>query len=99
MNSALQLSAFRGCEDVVHVPNGRGRIRTDVISLVASPMSARVALTMGLVAAGAFVVLSSINITAQGLYYDEIHQVPAALAYVGNSPRSLRPRSSAASLS
>ncbi len=62
------------------------RIRTDVISLLASPLSARGALTMGLLAAGAFVVLSSINITAQGLYYDEIHQVPAALAYVSKRP-------------
>src|SRR5262249_8527321 len=59
---------------------------TDITLLVATPLSARVALTMGLVAACAFVALSSINITAQGLYYDEIHQVPAALAYVRKQP-------------
>jgi hypothetical protein len=42
-----------------------------------------VALAIGLAAACAFVGIAGINISAQGLYYDEIHQAPAAFAYRG----------------
>jgi len=45
-------------------------------------------LAIGLAAACAFVGLSRINLSAQGLYYDEIHQVPAAFAYQGKWPQS-----------
>jgi hypothetical protein len=44
------------------------------------------ALSMGLVAAVMFVLLSGINLTEQGLYYDEIHQAPAAFTWLGEDP-------------
>ena len=40
-------------------------------------------MAVGLLAACAFVGLAGIKLTAQGLYYDEIHQAPAAFAYLG----------------
>jgi hypothetical protein len=40
-------------------------------------------LAIGLVASCAFVGLCGINLSAQGLYADEVHQVPAAFAYRG----------------
>ncbi|MBI4320001.1 MAG: hypothetical protein HY675_16040 [Chloroflexi bacterium] len=44
------------------------------------------ALTIGLVSAILFVTLSSVRLTAQGLYYDELHQATASFAYKGTSP-------------
>ena len=41
------------------------------------------ALAVGMTAACAFVGLANINLSAQGLYYDEVHQAPAAFAYLG----------------
>jgi hypothetical protein len=38
---------------------------------------------IGLTIAILFVIFSSINLTKQGLYYDEVHQAPASFAYVG----------------
>ena len=40
-------------------------------------------MAIGLLAAIAFVGLAGVKLTAQGLYHDEIHQAPAAFAYVG----------------
>jgi hypothetical protein len=37
-------------------------------------------------AACVFVKLATVNLSAQGLYYDEIHQAPAAFAYLGKTP-------------
>ena len=51
-----------------------------------SPFSGRVVLAIGLMAACAFAAFCAINLSAQGLYYDEAHQVPAALAYLGKWP-------------
>jgi len=39
------------------------------------------ALFIGLIAAAAYLAISSVNLTAQGLYYDELFQVPASFAY------------------
>ena len=41
------------------------------------------ALAIGLTADAALVVLAGLNLSAQGLYYDEVHQAPAAFAYQG----------------
>ena len=49
----------------------------------ASPPSTAVALFIGLSAACAFAGLASINLSAQGLFYDEVHQAPAAFAWLG----------------
>ncbi len=48
-----------------------------------SAPGARDALAIGLAAACAFVGICGINLSAQGLYADEVHQVPAAFAYQG----------------
>ncbi len=56
------------------------------LNLLARPPG-RVALAIGLSAACAFIGLSRINLSGQGLYYDEIHQAPAAFAYLGRSPQ------------
>ena len=41
---------------------------------------------VGLLAAAAFVALASVNLTAQGLQYDELHQAAPAFAWVGTTP-------------
>jgi len=41
------------------------------------------ALLIGLAAAVALIALSVINLDAQGAYYDELHQAPAAFSYLG----------------
>lgn len=41
---------------------------------------------VGAVAALAFVALSVINLDRQGMYYDEVHQAPAAFFYIGEHP-------------
>lgn len=46
---------------------------------------ASAALVIGGLAACVFAGIAGINIAVQGLYYDEIHQVPAALAYRGKT--------------
>jgi hypothetical protein len=42
---------------------------------------------ISLLAATGFISLASLNLSAQGLYYDELHQVPAAFAYQGINPQ------------
>lgn len=39
------------------------------------------ALFIGLIGAATYLAISSVNLTAQGLYYDELCQVPASFAY------------------
>lgn len=43
------------------------------------------ALCIGLIATALFVTLSSVRLTAQGLYYDELHQATASFAYGGTT--------------
>ena len=43
-------------------------------------------LATGVVAAVIFVILASVAIEGQGLYYDEVHQAPAAFMLVGKAP-------------
>lgn len=47
------------------------------------PLGGGVALAIGFLAAFSFVQLATVNLSAQGLYHDEVHQAPAAFAYVG----------------
>lgn len=47
------------------------------------------ALCIGAVAAGLFAALSCPNLSAQGLYHDELHQATASFAYIGNKPTML----------
>jgi hypothetical protein len=42
---------------------------------------------VALLLASTFVATSSIRLEAQGLYYDEVHQAPAAFAWLGRDPR------------
>src|SRR5207247_468537 len=44
------------------------------------------ALFLGLAAAVALTALSVIHLEAQGAYYDELHQAPAAFNYLGKHP-------------
>jgi hypothetical protein len=53
----------------------------------ASRVTPTVALCLGLVAALLFVVVSSCRLTAQGMYYDELHQATAASAYGRDGPK------------
>lgn len=46
----------------------------------------QLALCIGLVSALLFAGLASVNLTAQGLYYDELHQATASFAYIGTKP-------------
>ena len=48
-----------------------------------SPLNEGTALAIGVLAACAFARLATINLSAQGVYYDEIHQAPAAFACLG----------------
>jgi hypothetical protein len=51
----------------------------------------RYALLAGLASALLFIALGSVELTAQGLYYDEVHQAPAALYQVGKVPYRFGP--------
>jgi hypothetical protein len=44
------------------------------------------ALCLGVVAVAAFFIMSSDNLEKQGLFYDEVHQGPAAFLYLGKQP-------------
>jgi hypothetical protein len=49
-------------------------------------VSLRFAILAGILAALTLTAVSSIRLRAQGLEYDELHQAPAAFAYVGREP-------------
>src|SRR5512147_217273 len=49
------------------------------------------ALALAGVAAAGFVLLSSPRLEAQGLYYDELHQAPAAFLWLGRAPYLFTP--------
>jgi hypothetical protein len=60
---------------------------TPVGHVVGEPcVRVRTAFVIGVMASCAFVSLAAINLSVQGLYYDEIHQTPAAFAYLGKYP-------------
>ena len=44
------------------------------------------AITIGIVAACIFTIMASVNLDSQGVYYDELHQAPAAFSYLGKHP-------------
>lgn len=51
------------------------------------PMEIRItAPLLGLLLAALFFLVASINLTAQGFYYDELHQATASFAYTGKAP-------------
>lgn len=47
----------------------------------------RSALFIGLIAAISYLAISSVNLTAQGLFYDELFQAPASFAYIKIIPQ------------
>jgi hypothetical protein len=55
-------------------------------ALLAPGVSRPAALAAGLAAAVVFVAVASLRLTAQGLYYDELHQATGAFAYTGQPP-------------
>jgi len=46
---------------------------------------------LGVFVAIVYIVLASNHLDAQGLYYDELHQTPAAFAYTGLPPQTFAP--------
>ena len=49
------------------------------------------AVILSVIAAALFIALCSVNLTAQGLHYDEVHQAPAAFAWLGRTPDMFNP--------
>jgi hypothetical protein len=56
-------------------------------SFLTVTVRSRSALIIAIAAALLFGVVSSVRLTGQGLYYDELHQATAAFAYVGIPPQ------------
>src|SRR5262245_34561107 len=51
-------------------------------------MASAKAFGLGAIVTLAFIVLTSLKLDSQGMYYDEIHQAPAAFFYIGKHPIS-----------
>jgi hypothetical protein len=49
-------------------------------------MTKKMKVIIGVVASIAFCLLCGVKLTGPGLYYDEVHQAPAAFAWVGKKP-------------
>lgn len=61
-------------------------MRTGWFHRLSSPLSNRSAFLFGVGVVLLYFVFASVRLCSQGLYYDELHQAPAAFAYKGVSP-------------